>query len=171
MGEKTLSWDGTTATGHALPDGTYVVTVCSREAGRLLPAEGLPRPGAAEASVRRALTPLIQLAEKRCCTLLMQRHLNKEVGGRALYRGLASIAFVAACRTALMVGRDPHEPGRCVLAPVRHALDTRPDLHRVVVELTEHTPVDDLDLLRRQCDDLRMRGALIALDDWLLHGR
>jgi hypothetical protein len=40
-----------------------------------------------------------------------------------------------------------------------------PDLRRVVVELTEHTPVHDLAALRRQCDDLRRRGALIALDD------
>ncbi|MFL6097658.1 MAG: hypothetical protein ACJ71Y_19570 [Blastococcus sp.] len=41
---------------------------------------------------------------------------------------------------------------------------TRPDLRRVVVELTEHTPVHDLAALRRHCDELRMRGALIALE-------
>jgi hypothetical protein len=51
-GATTLTWDGTTSTGHPLADGTYVVTVCSQDAGRLLPAEGVPRPGAAEASVR-----------------------------------------------------------------------------------------------------------------------
>jgi hypothetical protein len=73
-------------------------------------------------SVRRALTPLIHLAEKHRCTLLMQRHLNKQGGSRALYRGLGSIAFVAACRFALLVGRDPQEPGRCVLAQVRNSL-------------------------------------------------
>ena len=48
---------------------------------------------------------------------------------------------------------------------MQDALATRPGLHRVVVELTEHTPVDDLAALRRQCDELRARGALIALDD------
>ena len=48
---------------------------------------------------------------------------------------------------------------------MQDALATRPDLQRVVVELTEHTPVDDLAALRRQCDELRARGALIALDD------
>ena len=48
---------------------------------------------------------------------------------------------------------------------MQDALATRPDLHRVVVELTEHTPVHDLAALRRQCDELRGRGALIALDD------
>jgi hypothetical protein len=51
--ETTLTWNATTAAGHPLADGTYVVTVCSEDAGRLLPAEGVARPGAAEASVRR----------------------------------------------------------------------------------------------------------------------
>jgi hypothetical protein len=52
-GEMTLTWNATTAAGHPLADGTYMVTVCSEDAGRLLPAEGVARPGAAEASVRR----------------------------------------------------------------------------------------------------------------------
>ena len=77
---------------------------------------------ASDQSVRRALAPLIHLAEKHRCSLLMHRHLNKQVGGRALYRGLGSIAFVAACRVALLVGRDPLAPDRCVLAQVRNSL-------------------------------------------------
>jgi hypothetical protein len=39
-GGTTLTWGGTISTGYALADGTYVVTVCSEHAGRLLPAEG-----------------------------------------------------------------------------------------------------------------------------------
>jgi EAL domain-containing protein (putative c-di-GMP-specific phosphodiesterase class I) len=50
-------------------------------------------------------------------------------------------------------------------APVWDALAGHPDLQRVVVELTAHTPVEDLDALRRQTEELRFRGALIALDD------
>jgi hypothetical protein len=73
-------------------------------------------------SVRRALAPLMHLAEKHRCAILLQRHLNKRGGGRALYRGLGSIAFVAACRFAMLVGRDPAAPGRCVLAQVRGSL-------------------------------------------------
>jgi hypothetical protein len=48
-----LTWDGTTSSGHALPDGSYLVTVCYKDSGRLLAARGVARPGAAEASVRR----------------------------------------------------------------------------------------------------------------------
>jgi hypothetical protein len=77
---------------------------------------------ASDQSVRRALAPLMDLAEKYRCALLMHRHLNKQGGGRALYRGLGSIAFVAACRFAMLVGRDPQAPGRCVLAQVRNSL-------------------------------------------------
>src|SRR5262249_22363866 len=76
-------------------------------------------------SVRRALAPLIALGEQHSCTLLMHRHLNKQGGRHALYRGLGSIAFVAACRFALLVERDPLAPGRCVLAQVRNTLGPR----------------------------------------------
>jgi hypothetical protein len=48
-----LAWDGTTSTGRALPDGSYLVTACYEDAGRLLPPRGVARPGAAETSVRR----------------------------------------------------------------------------------------------------------------------
>jgi len=48
-----LTWNGTSATGSALGDGTYQVTVCYKDPGRLLPPRGVLRPGAAEASVRR----------------------------------------------------------------------------------------------------------------------
>jgi hypothetical protein len=77
---------------------------------------------ASDQSVRRALMPLMQLAEKHRCALLMHRHLNKQGGNRAVYRGLGSIAFVATCRFAMLVARDPLEPGRCVLAQVRNSL-------------------------------------------------
>jgi AAA domain len=64
---------------------------------------------ASDQSVRRALAPLMRLAEKHQCALLMHRHLNKQGGGRALYRGLGSIAFVA---DSGVVGRQPHFGGR-----------------------------------------------------------
>jgi EAL domain-containing protein (putative c-di-GMP-specific phosphodiesterase class I) len=39
------------------------------------------------------------------------------------------------------------------------------DLTGLVLELTEHVPVDNLTALRRRVDTLRERGALLALDD------
>jgi EAL domain-containing protein (putative c-di-GMP-specific phosphodiesterase class I) len=84
-----------------------------------------------------------------------------ELEALAIHKALAAVDLLPP-DTFLTVNVSPHLLGS---APVQNALATRADLHRVVVELTEHTPVHDLAALRRQCDDLRRRGALIALDD------
>jgi len=84
-----------------------------------------------------------------------------ELEALAIHKALAAVDGLPP-DTFLTVNVSPHILGS---APVQDALATRPDLRRVVVELTEHTPVHDLAALRRQCDELRGRGALIALDD------
>jgi EAL domain-containing protein (putative c-di-GMP-specific phosphodiesterase class I) len=84
-----------------------------------------------------------------------------ELEALAIHKALATVPDLPP-DTFLTVNVSPHLLGS---APVQDALATRPDLDRVVVELTEHTPVHDLAALRRQCDELRQRGALIALDD------
>jgi putative DNA primase/helicase len=66
--------------------------------------------------VRRALMPLAALAEETGAAIVLLRHLNKSSGGSALYRGGGSIGFVGVSRSALILARDPDEPGRVVLA-------------------------------------------------------
>jgi hypothetical protein len=66
--------------------------------------------------VRRALGPLVALAARTNCTILLVRHLRKDGNGRAIYRGQGSIGFIAAARTALLAARHPDDPTRCVLA-------------------------------------------------------
>jgi putative DNA primase/helicase len=73
-----------------------------------------------DADVRNALRPLAGLARDRACAILMVRHLNKQQGPQALYRGGGSIAFVAACRLGWLAGRDPHVEGRFVLAQTKN---------------------------------------------------
>jgi hypothetical protein len=75
-----------------------------------------------EGSVRRVLSPLAKLAEKHGCVMLLVRHLNKRTGGQAVYRGGGSISFIAACRSGWLVGRDPENAGRSVLAQVKNNL-------------------------------------------------
>ncbi|MGY1631616.1 EAL domain-containing protein [Geodermatophilus sp. SYSU D01186] len=84
-----------------------------------------------------------------------------ELEALAIVKSLAAVPYLPG-DTFLTVNVSPHLLGS---EPVQDALAGRPDLHRVVVELTEHTPVDDLGALRHQADELRARGALIALDD------
>jgi hypothetical protein len=73
-------------------------------------------------SVRRALSPLAALAERRQCVVQMVRHLNKFGASRSLYRGGGSIGIVAACRSAWLAARDPNDPQRRVLAQVKNNL-------------------------------------------------
>src|SRR5207248_6481150 len=53
---------------------------------------------------------------------LLVRHLNKDDGHRAVYRGLGSIGLVGACRAAWLIAADPKVPGRRVLAQEKNNL-------------------------------------------------
>ncbi len=61
------------------------------------------------AEVRKALTPLIRLIEDTGVLVLANNHLNKGAG-KALYRVLDSIAFVAVGRTVHLVVKDADNP-------------------------------------------------------------
>jgi len=67
--------------------------------------------------VRRAMHRLKLLAERTGVAVLVVRHLNKATGGPALYRGGGSIGLVGAARSALVVGTDPQDAARRILAP------------------------------------------------------
>jgi hypothetical protein len=72
--------------------------------------------------VRRALTPLKQMAERTGAAVILVRHLNKMPGGKPLYRGGGSIGIIGAARSGMMVGEDPDDENRRVLAPVKSNL-------------------------------------------------
>jgi len=69
--------------------------------------------------VRVALAPLVALAERAKCAILVIRHLNKREGGPAIYRGGGSIGISAAARSILLVACDPDDRERRVLASVK----------------------------------------------------
>lgn len=77
--------------------------------------------------VRRVLAPLAGMAEKTRAAVLLIRHLNKRAEGRALYRGGGSIGISGAARSVLLLGRDPDEEGRLVLAGVKSNLSPAPE--------------------------------------------
>lgn len=67
--------------------------------------------------VRRALAPLRTMAERTGAAVLVVRHLNKSAKVTdPLLRGGGSIGIIGAARAGLMVGRDPEDPERRVLA-------------------------------------------------------
>jgi hypothetical protein len=76
--------------------------------------------------VRRCMHRLKLLAERTGAAILVVRHLNKLIGGPAMYRGGGSIGITGAARGALIVGRNPQRPAECVLATVKCNLAKRP---------------------------------------------
>jgi putative DNA primase/helicase len=78
-----------------------------------------------DGDVRRALSPLADLAHDTGCTIMGVRHLSKgSSGGPAVYRGGGSIAIGGASRVVLMAAHDPtdDEGERRVLAVVKNNL-------------------------------------------------
>lgn len=74
---------------------------------------------ASDHAVRRALKPMVQIsAEQRCATIGI-RHLSKQGGRTAVYRGGGSIGFAGLARSSLAVGRDPDDDTRMVLASIK----------------------------------------------------
>jgi hypothetical protein len=63
-------------------------------------------------SVRRALSPLSEVAQRTGACVCAVRHLNKQVGAPSLYRGGGSIGLLAAARVVLVAGHDPSDSGR-----------------------------------------------------------
>jgi hypothetical protein len=76
--------------------------------------------------VRRALAPLAGLAERTGAAVLVIRHLNKAAANNPLYRGGGSIGIIGAARMAFVVGKDPQDENRRVLAPTKNNLAAPP---------------------------------------------
>lgn len=79
-----------------------------------------------DADVRRCLHRMKLLAEKTRAAIFIIRHLNKLIGGPALYRGGGSIGIAGAVRSAMVFGRDPKDSERYVLASVKCNLARKP---------------------------------------------
>jgi hypothetical protein len=76
--------------------------------------------------VRKALAPLAGLAERTGACVLVVRHLNKAQGNNPLYRGGGSIGIIGAARMAFVVGKDPQDEIRRVLASTKNNLAKSP---------------------------------------------
>jgi hypothetical protein len=109
--------------------------------------------------IRRCMHQLKLIAEGTGVAMLVIRHLNKNVGGPALYRGGGSIGIIGAVRSALVVGRHPRDKHRCVLAATKCNLSAMPKSL-----LYSHEPSGDVSRIGwvGECD--------LAADDILGHG-
>jgi hypothetical protein len=113
-----------------------------------------------DASVRRATTPLADLAQRTGTAILLVRHLNKSGDLKAKYRGGGSIAFTGAARAVLVVEEHPEQPGLMVLARVKN------NLAKTIPSIGYRVTSDDL----YECPLIVWQGVVHIDADTLLRG-
>jgi hypothetical protein len=113
-----------------------------------------------DASVRRATTPLTDLAQRTGTAILLVRHLNKSGELKAKYRGGGSIAFTGAARAVLVVEEHPEQPGLMVLARVKN------NLAKAIPGIGYRVAPDDL----YECPLIVWQGVVHIDTDTLLRG-
>jgi hypothetical protein len=72
--------------------------------------------------VRSVLSSLSRLADRRRCAIVIIRHLTKSKASKAIYQGLGSIDFSAACRSVLLAGNDPDNEQHRALVQTKNNL-------------------------------------------------
>lgn len=76
--------------------------------------------------VRGLLAPLSEMAARNRVAVVAVTHLNKGHIGRALYRMMGSLAFVAAARAAHLFVADPNDPARRFMLSIKTNLGSPP---------------------------------------------
>lgn len=76
--------------------------------------------------VRVVLAQLAAVAERTGACIILVRHLNKSGGGSPLYRGGGSIGIIGAARAGYLVGRDPEDETRRILACTKLNIGVEP---------------------------------------------
>jgi hypothetical protein len=67
-------------------------------------------------AVRSMLAPLAAMAAKHNCSIVIVRHLGKAQHKQAIHRGIGSVDFTAAVRSALLVAPDKANDQRRIMA-------------------------------------------------------
>ena len=94
------------------------------------------------ADIRALLTPLAAMASKHKVAIVCVTHLNKSQQANALYRASGSLAFVAAARAAYSVTKDPDDPDRRLILPLKNNLgDDRTGFAYTIIEADNGAPV------------------------------
>jgi putative DNA primase/helicase len=78
------------------------------------------------AEVRGLLAPLSQLAMDSGAAIVAVTHLNKGQG-RAMYRSVGSLAFVAAARASFLVSKDKDDDKRRLFLPIKNNIGNDQD--------------------------------------------
>jgi hypothetical protein len=72
-----------------------------------------------DSQLRKAVMPILPIAEANNTAFLLVRHLNKTGGLKALYRGAGTIGLVGIARSVLLAAPNPEDKTELVLAQVK----------------------------------------------------
>lgn len=75
---------------------------------------------------QQALGQFKQIGARFGCAVILLRHLTKNTGSKALYRGQGSIAFTGVARVVLTVGLHPEDQNVRVVACTKNNLGPKP---------------------------------------------
>lgn len=78
-----------------------------------------------DASVRKAMAPLTDMAQRTGAAVVLVRHLNKSGDAKAMYRGGGSIAIVGAARSGLLIAEHPDDSDLRLLVRVKGNLQAK----------------------------------------------
>jgi putative DNA primase/helicase len=94
------------------------------------------------ADIRALLAPLAAMASKHKVAIVCVTHLNKSQQANALYRASGSLAFVAAARAAYSVTKDPDDPDRRLILPLKNNLgDDKTGFAYTIIEADNGAPM------------------------------
>ena len=91
-----------------------------------------------QVNVRAVLSSMIALAEKYNVTILYTQHMNKQITQSALYRANGSNELTAAPRASVLLGKDPEDENRRIIAVAKANLVKLEHQKSVVFEIDTH---------------------------------
>ena len=114
--------------------------------------------------VRAVMAGLGELAERCDCAVLIVRHLAKGSASKAIYRGLGSIDFTAACRSVLLAGHDSDDQNARGLVQIKSNLGPIAEAVGYSIELgqfqwTGSTPITAGRILAAEIEDSALGDA------------
>lgn len=131
--------------------------------------------------VAQALGPFKRMAKELNCAVVLIRHLNKG-GGKAMYRGQASVSFIGKARIGITVARHPDDPDTSIFVPVKcsnapkpmarefHVFNRSTDRDRSAFRFSWGDEVDKTadDILEVERDPGRPKKEREEAKEWLL---
>lgn len=95
------------------------------------------------AEVRSLLAPLAAMAQRHAVAVVAVQHLTKSMGGKAMFRAMGSLAFIAAARAAWAAIADPGDPRHRGLLPIK--MNLHAELQGLGYQITTVNVRSDLD--------------------------